>query len=171
MRRYALNRVLWSARVVLGIAAPAAVLFLLAGIIADKLPFSEVLLIALAALGAGAAAFLVMLCHPWRFVRMIRRQEEALGVSFGEEEFTPTQPRASRLNQHDFHSVGWYMCEGSWALHRLYIVKVTQKSTHYNYGRVYHAHVETADGRACRLRMESASDLKRFCRWYKEGRP
>ena len=101
---------------------------------------------------------------------MIRRQEEMLGLTFGEEEFTPTAPKGSRLKQHYHFSGNWYMCEGSWALHRLYIVKVRPTSTHHNIGRMYYAWVKTIDGKLWQMPMESASDQKHFYAWWKAGR-
>lgn len=170
VKQCVVHRVKWSALLVFGIVVPISLLIMLAGMLAGRLAFAEILRTAAVPVGAGTVAFLVMLCHPWRFVRMIRRQEEVLGLTFGEEEFTPTVPRAGRLKQHYHFSDNWYMCEGSWALHRLYIVKVTPKSTQHNIGRMYYAWVKTIDGRLERLQMESASDQKHFYAWWKAGR-
>ena len=166
VKQCVLHRIKGSALLCIAIAGPIELLLLIVGL-AYGTPWSDLLMGTLLILGETAIIFAACLYHPWRFVRMIRRQEKVLGVTFGEEDFTPTAPKADRLKQHYQFSDNWYMCEGSWALHRLYIVKVTQKSARYNYGRVYSAHVETADGKTYKLRMESASDLKRFCRWYK----
>ena len=72
--------------------------------------------------------------------------------------------------QHYRYSNNWYLCEGSWALHRLYIVKVRPTSTHHNIGRMYYAWVKTIDGKLWQLPMESASDQKHFYAWWKAGR-
>ena len=169
LKQCVVHRVKWSALLVFGIVVPISLLIMLAGMIAGRLAFAEILRAAAAPVGAGMVVFLVMLYHPWRFVRMIRRQEEMLGLTFGEEEFTPTAPKGSRLKQHYHFSGNWYMCEGSWALHRLYIVKVTQKSHLSGTVRTYKAYVETVDGKTWKLQMESASDLKRFYTWYKDA--
>ena len=169
VKQCVLRRVKWSASVIFVIVLFID-LFMGAGTAASKASAGEVLLVVMAALLGGVIGFCISLTQPRRFVKMIRRQEEVLGVIFGEEEFTPTAPKASRLNQHYQFSDNWYMCEGSWALHRLYIVKVTQKSHLSGTVRTYKAYVETVDGKTWNLQMESASDLKRFYEWYKAGR-
>ena len=168
VKQCVLRRVKWSASVIFVIVLFIA-LFMGAGTAASKASAGEVLLVVMAALLGGVIGFCISLTQPRRFVKMIRRQEEVLGVIFGEEEFTPTSPEASRLNQHYQFSDNWYMCEGSWALHRLYIVKVTQKSHLSGTVRTYKAYVETVDGKTWKLQMESASDLKRFYTWYKDA--
>lgn len=168
VKQCVLRRVKWSASVIFVIVLFIA-LFMGAGTAASKASAGEVLLVVMAALLGGMIGFCISLTQPRRFVKMIRRQEEVLGVIFGEEEFTPTAPKASRLNQHYQFSDNWYMCEGSWALHRLYIVKVTQKSHLSGTVRTYKAYVETVDGKTWKLQMESASDLKRFYTWYKDA--
>lgn len=168
VKQCVLRRIKWSTSVIFVIVLFIA-LFMGAGTAASKASAGEVLLVVMAALLGGVIGFCISLTQPRRFVKMIRRQEEVLGVIFGEEEFTPTAPKASRLNQHYQFSDNWYMCEGSWALHRLYIVKVTQKSHLSGTVRTYKAYVETVDGKTWKLQMESASDLKRFYRWYKNG--
>ena len=165
------RRLRWSVLLALGITLPIVLLLMIVGMLAAKYPPLEILLAtSLGGVGAVMICLPVMLYHPWRFVRMIRRQEEVLGLTFGEEDFTPTTPKAGRLKQHYHFSDNWYMCEGSWALHRLYIVKVTPKSTQHNIGRMYYAWVKTIDGRLERLQMESASDQKHFYAWWKHGR-
>ncbi|MBR6668557.1 MAG: hypothetical protein IKL25_09390 [Clostridia bacterium] len=169
VKQCVLRRIKWSASVIFVIVLFIA-LFMGAGTAASKASAGEVLLVVMAALLGGVIGFCISLTQPRRFVKMIRRQEEVLGVIFGEEEFTPTPPKASRLNQHYHFSDNWYMCEGSWALHRLYIVKVTQKVVSgARAGLQYHALVETVDGKTWKLQMESASDLKRFYTWYKDA--
>ena len=171
VKQCVMRRLKWSVLVIFGIILPMVLLFLIVGMLAGEYPWIEILLASsLGGVGAGIIGVPVMLYHPWRFVRMIRRQEEVLGLTFGEEEFTPTAPKASRMNQHYQFSDNWYMCEGSWALHRLYIVKVTQKSHLSGTIRTYRACVETVEGKTWKLYMESASDLKRFYRWWKAGR-
>lgn len=171
VKRCVMRRMQWSALLVFGSILLVVLLFVIMGILASRDSLSDILLgSALGAIGGCVVCLPVMLYHPWRFVRMIRRQEEVLGLTFGEEEFTPTAPKASRLNQHYQFSDNWYMCEGSWALHRLYIVKVTPKSTQHNIGRMYYAWVKTIDGRFERLQMESASDQKHFYAWWKAAR-
>ena len=171
VKQCVVHRVKRSALLALGIILPTILLLAIVGILASKDSLSEILLgSALGAIGGFVVCLPVMGYHPWRFVRMVRRQEEVLGLTFGEEEFTPTVPRAGRLKQHYHFSDNWYMCEGSWALHRLYIVKVTPKSTQHNIGRMYYAWVKTIDGRLERLQMESASDQKHFYAWWKAGR-
>ena len=169
VKQCVLRRMKWHAQLCFAIAAPIALLLLIVGL-TQGVSGSDLFIGILLPLGEAAIIFAVFLYQPVRFVRMIRRQEEVLGLTFGEEEFTPTAPKASRLNQHYHFSDNWYMCEGSWALHRLYIVKVTQKSHLSGTVRTYKAFVETAEGKTYKLRMESASDLKRFYRWYKDGR-
>lgn len=170
VKQCVVHRVKWSALLVFGIVVPISLLIMLVGMLAGRLCFAEILRAAAAPVGTGMVAFLWMLYHPWRFVRMIRRQEEMLGLNFGEEEFTPTAPNAGRLKQHYRFSGSWYMCEGSWALHRLYIVKVRPTSTHHNIGRMYYAWVKTIDGKLWQMPMESASDQKHFYAWWKAGR-
>ncbi len=168
VKQCVLRRMKWSAQLCFAIAAPIALLLLIVGL-TQGVSRSDLFVGVLLPLGEAAIIFAVFLYQPVRFVRMIRRQEEVLGITFGEENFTPTHPKASRLNQHYFYSANWHMCEGSWALHRLYIVKVTQKSHLSGTIRTYKAYVETVDGKTLKLYMESASDLKRFYRWYKDG--
>ena len=171
VKQCVVQRLKWSVLLALGIILPTILLLVIVGILASKDSLSEILLgSTLGAIGGCVVCLPVMVYHPWRFVRMIHRQEEVLGLTFGEEEFTPTAPKASRLNQHYQFSDNWYMCEGSWALHRLYIVKVTQKSHLSGTIRTYRAFVETIDGKTWKLYMESSSDLKRFYRWWKAGR-
>ena len=171
LKRCVVHRMKWSVLLVLGIILPTVLLLVIVGMLASKDSLSEILLgSALGAIGGCVVCLPVMGYHPWRFVRMIRRQEEVLGLSFGGEEFTPTAPRAGRLRQHYHFSGNWYMCEGSWALHRLYIVKVTQKSHLSGTIRTYKAYVETVDGKTWKLYMESAGDLKHFYAWWKSGR-
>ena len=171
VKKCVVQRLKWSALLALGIILPIILLLVVVGILASKDSLSEIVLgSALGAIGGFVVCLPVMGYHPWRFVRMVRRQEEVLGLTFGEEEFTPTAPRASRLKQHYHFSDNWYMCEGSWALHRLYIVKVTQKSHLSGTIRTYRAFVETIDGKTWKLYMESSSDLKRFYRWWMDDR-
>lgn len=168
VKQCVLRRMKWRAQLCFAIAAPIALLLLIVGL-AQGVSRSDLFVGILLPLGEAAIIFAVFLYQPVRFVRMIRRQEWLLGITFGEEEFAPTHPKASRLNQHYHSSNNWYMCEGSWAFHRLYIVKVTQKVSGARVGLQYHAQVETVEGKTCNLRMESASDLKRFYQWYKDG--
>ena len=169
VKQCVLHRMKWSAQLCFAIAAPIALLLLIVGL-TQGVSRSDLFVGALLPLGEAAIIFAVFLYQPVRFVRMVRRQEEVLGLTFGEEKFTPTAPKASRLKQHYHFSDSWYMCEGSWALHRLYIVKVTQKSHLSGTIRTYRAFVETIDGKTWKLYMESSSDLKRFYRWWKDGR-
>ena len=170
VKQCVVQRLKWSVLLALGIILPTILLLVIVGILASKDSLSEILLgSTLGAIGGCVVCLPVMVYHPWRFVRMIHRQEEVLGLTFGEEEFTPTAPKASRLNQHYQFSDNWYMCEGSWALHRLYIVKVTQKSNLARTARTYYALVETIEGKTWKLQMESASDLKRFYTWWKQA--
>ena len=157
------------ALLVFGIVVPISLLIMLIGMIAAVLPVHEMLVVALCGCGAGILIFASTLFQTIRFVHMIRHQEQLYGSSFSNEQFMPTHPKASRLNQHYHFSDNWYMCEGSWALHRLYIVKVTQKVSGARVGLQYHALVETVVGKTYKLRMESASDLKRFYTWYKDA--
>lgn len=167
VKQCVLRRMRGHARLCFAIAAPIALLLLIVGL-TQGVSRNDLFVSVLLPLGEAAIIFAVFLYQPIRFVRMIRRQEEVLGLTFGEEEFTPTAPRAAPLNQHDHFSDNWYMCEGSWALHRLYIAKVTQKVSGAGVGLQYHALVVTAEGKTYKLRMESASDLKRFYKWWKE---
>ena len=169
VKKCILRRMKWHAQLCFAIAAPISLLLLIVGL-TQGVSRSDLFIGILLPLGEAAMIFAVFLYQPIRFVRMIRRQEEMLGITFGEEEFTPTVLKASRLNQHYHFSDNWYMCEGSWALHRLYIVKVTQKVSGARVGLQYHAQVETAEGKTYKLRMESASDLKHFYAWWKAGR-
>ena len=170
VKQCVVHRLKWSVLIALGIILPTVLLLVIVGILASKDSLSELLLgSTLGAIGGCVVCLPVMVYHPRRFVRMIRRQEEVLGLTFGEEEFTSTHPKASRLKQHYHFSDNWYMCEGSWALHRLYIVKVTQKSNLARTARTYYAYVEMIEGKPRKLQMESASDLKRFYKWYKDG--
>ena len=169
VKKCILRRMKWHAQLCFAIAAPISLLLLIVGL-TQGVSRSDLFIGILLPLGEAAMIFAVFLYQPIRFVRMIHRQEAVLGITFGEEEFTPTALKASRLNQHYHFSENWYMCEGSWALHRLYIVKVTQKVSGARVGLQYHAQVETAEGKTYKLRMESASDLKHFYAWWKAGR-
>ena len=73
VKQCVVHRVKWSALLVFGIVVPISLLIMLAGMIAGRLAFAEILRAAAAPVGAGMVVFLVMLYHPWRFVRMIRR--------------------------------------------------------------------------------------------------
>lgn len=168
VKKCILRRMKWYAQLCFAIAAPIALLLLIVGL-TQGVSGSDLFVGTLLPLGEAAIIFAVFLYQPVRFVRMIHRQEKILGITFGEEKFAPTHPKASRLNQHYHFSDNWYMCEGSWALHRLYIVKVTQKVSGARVGLQYHALVETVAGKTYKLRMESASDLKKFYAWWKAG--
>ena len=168
VKKCILRRMKWHAQLCFAIAAPIALLLLIVGL-KQGVSRSDLFIGILLPLGGAAMIFAVFLYQPIRFVRMIHRQEEMLGITFGEEEFAPTHPKASRLNQHYHFSDNWYICEGSWALHRLYIVKVTQKVSGARVGLQYYALVETVAGKTYKLHMESASDLKRFYTWYKDA--
>ena len=169
VRRCVLAHVKRRALLVFGIVLPIALLFALVGMIADELPAREVLLVALCGCSVGFLVLTGMMYQPLRFVRMIRRQEDVLGIPFEEEGFVPLAPKAHPLNQHYQASRGWFMSAGSWAFHRKYIVKITQKSYATRAGRMYWAHVETIEGKVWKLTLESASDLKKFCQWYKNA--
>ena len=158
------------ALLVFGIVVPISLLIMLIGMIAAVLPVHEMLVVALCGCGAGILIFASTLFQTIRFVHMIRHQEQLYGSSFSNEQFMPTHPKASRLNQHYLFSDNWYMCEGCWAFHRRYITKITQESNRIRRGgQQYIAHVKTIDGKTRKLYMEAASDLKRFYRWYKDG--
>ena len=141
-------------------AIPVTMVFFIVALRYDVLPFD--LLISLIPMAIAAIALCISLYQPMRFVRMIRKQEALLSVTFGAKKFAPLSPRTS------YHaSPDWFICMGSWAIFRGYAVKVTQQMRGTKTSRSYYARVDTVDGKTHTLRMESASDLKAFCQWYK----
>ena len=103
-----LRHMKWCAQLCFAIAAPIALLLLIVGL-TQGVSRNDLFVGILLPLGEAAIIFAVFLYQPIRFVRMIHRQEEMLGITFGEEEFAPTYPKASRLNQHYHFSDNWYM--------------------------------------------------------------
>ena len=164
VKKWILARVKRNACLCLGIGGAVSVL-LLAGGMLSGVPGHE-LWGALLPLGTGAViTAAVGLFQGTRFVRMVRRQEEVLGISVGDEVFVPLHPKHASYQA----SHRWFMCTGSWAFCRSYVTRITRHVHGTRTSWRYVAHVETVEGKVWKLQMESASELKAFCQWYKNA--
>ena len=143
-------------------AVPVTLLFLIAALRYDALEYD--LLFAFLPLAIAAIAMCISMYQPVRFLRMVRKQEAMFGVTFGEKKFAPLYPRTP------YHaSPDWFICMGSWGFYRSYIDKLTQQTRGSGKQAVnYYAKIMTTDGKTYRFRMESASDLKQFYKWWQE---
>ena len=162
VKRCVLARAKRNAGLFVGLGGAVSVL-LLAGGMLSGVPGRE-LWGALLPLGTGAvitAGFGIF--QGTRFVRMVRRQEEVLGISVSEEVFVPLHPKHASYQA----SRQWFMCTGSWAFCRSYVTGITRQVHGTRTSWRYVAHVETVEGKVWKLQMESASELKAFCQWYK----
>ena len=78
VKKCVLNRMKWSACLCLGVAAPVVIMMLIAGLALDVSGF-DLLMGVLLPLGEAAIIFVIFLYRPYRFVHMIRRQENETG--------------------------------------------------------------------------------------------
>ena len=144
-------------------AVPVTLFFLITALRYDALEYD--LLFALLPLAIAAIVLCISMYQPARFLRMVKKQEAMFGVTFGEKKFAPLYPRTP------YHvSPDWFICMGSWGFYRGYIDKLTHQTRGGGTPAInYYAKIMTTDGKNYCFRMESASDLKRFYQWYKDG--
>lgn len=99
-----------------------------------------------------------------RFKRIIRYQEQLLGVEFNDTNANPLYPGSNT-----FLSDDWLIFAGKSAFHRQYIKRITINPKNTNIGLDYWLKIYTNDGKEYKRHIDSQTNTKKIQIWYKNN--
>lgn len=136
---------------------PISLLFFVVSSFYDVLDYD--MWLSLLPVGIGSLCFLVSSLYVLRFMSLIKKQEQALAVSFNDQ-------GCVKLGDLIFLSEEWLICAGSCAFHRDYVKGFSQKKYIGNRGGSgYKITVTTIDGKKYRFWSDTCSNLSKFRKW------
>ena len=140
------------------IALPISFILFIVAIFADVLSYDILGSLAPVVIGAIFVAFYQL--YAFRFMRMIKHQEDMYNIEFNDNNAQPLYK-----NSIIFLSDDWLIISGEYAFYRGYVKSFSQKIYRSRYGNDYKIIVNAVDGRKYKFWATASHDIDKYREW------